>query len=122
MADEKMFTQDEVNQIVSKRLNAEQAKLQAQYETANRRLRVREELMRRGFDGNLADVLDISDDQTAQNNIDTMVNIMLRGKPPMAGVSRPSTGGMFSASGIYEAEGQRQSAKDIRSAMGLEKR
>ena len=47
MADEKMFTQEEVNQIVSKRLNAEQAKFQAQYETANRRLRVREELMRR---------------------------------------------------------------------------
>ena len=119
MADEKMFTQDEVNQIVSKRLNAEQAKLQAQYETANRRLRVREELMRRGFDGNLADVLDISDDQTAQNNIDTMVNIMLRGKPPKAGGVAL---GVFSASGIYEAEGQRQNAKDIRSAMGLEKR
>lgn len=122
MAEEKMFTQEDVNRIVSQRINAEQAKFQAQYETANRRLRVREDLMRRGFDGNLADVLDISDDETAENNVNTIVNIMLRGKPPMAGVSRPGTGGMFSASGIYEAEGQRQSAKDIRAAMGLEKR
>lgn len=116
MADEKMFTQEEVNQIVSKRINAEQAKFQAQYETANRRIRVREELMRRGFDGNLADVLDISDDQTAENSINTMVNIMLRGKAPSAGVA------VLGDAGTYEYEKQRQSAKDIRAAMGLGKR
>ena len=115
MADEKMFTQEEVNQIVSKRINAEQAKFQAQYETANRRLRVRENLMRRGFDGNLADVLDISDDETAENSVNTIVNIMLRGKAPAAGVSIGDTH-------AYEAEKQRQTAKGIRGAMGLEKR
>lgn len=116
MADEKMFTQEEVNQIVSKRLNAEQAKLQAQYETANRRLRVREDLMRRGFDGNLADVLDISDDETAENSVNTIVNIMLRGKAPAAG------GSIFGDAHAYEAEKRRQTAKGIRGAMGLEKR
>ena len=116
MAEEKTFTQEEVNQIVSRRLNAEQVKLQAQYETANRLLRVREELMRRGFDGNLADVLDISDDETATNSMNTMVNIMLRGKAPMAGGT--AIGNPYA----YEAEAKRQTAKDIRSAMGLEKR
>lgn len=114
MAEEKTFTQEDVNRIVSQRINAEQAKFQAQYETANRRLRVREDLMRRGFDGNLADVLDISDDETAENSVNTIVNIMLRGKAPAAGVSI--------ATHAYEAEKQRQTAKDIRGAMGLEKR
>ena len=115
MAEEKTFTQEDVNRIVSQRLNAEQAKLQAQYETANRRLRVRENIMRRGFDGNLADVLDISDDETAENSVNTIVNIMLRGKAPAAGVSIGDTH-------AYEAEKQRQTAKGIRGAMGLEKR
>ena len=116
MAEEKTFTQEDVNRIVSQRINAEQAKFQAQYETANRRLRVRENLMRRGFDGNLADVLDISDDETAENSVNTIVNIMLRGKAPAAGVS------IFGDTHAYEAEKQRQTAKGIRGAMGLEKR
>lgn len=74
MDNEKTFTQEEVSRIVSKRLKEERMKFEKEFQLKEIKLNARAQLIDNGLDGNLADVLNLSDEETAAHSIKTIID------------------------------------------------
>ncbi len=70
--DEKTFTQEEVNKIVSKRLSEERAKLEKEFAAKELNFNARAILKEKGLNPDLADVLKYEDEETLKKNIDLL--------------------------------------------------
>ena len=69
MENEKTFTQEEVNKIVSKRLTEERAKLEKEYTARALNDKARSILKEKGFNPDLANALKFDDEETLQQSI-----------------------------------------------------
>ena len=105
---EKTFTQEEVNAIVSKRLQQEREKYDKEFSAKSLKLQARATLIENGLSGDLVDALNLSDEETAKNSLDAILKFKATNRPQLAGMSyvpRRDSGGVH---------------KDgIRAAMGL---
>lgn len=110
----RMFSQEEVNRIISDRLSREREKLQSVGEDNARqqalkareaRLDCREYLDTQGFPADLLELLDCSDAETFKakvEQLDKLVQLPSRNRKPAPHFGRP-TGGITSSSGATEA-------------------
>jgi hypothetical protein len=78
MENEKTFTQEEVNKIVSKRLSEERAKLEKEFSAKALDEKARGILKEKGFNPDLANVLKYEDEETLTKSIE-----LLTGKEDM---------------------------------------
>lgn len=105
---EKTFTQEEVNAIVSKRLQQEREKYDKEFSAKSLKLQARATLIENGLSGDLVDALNLSDEETAKNSLDAILKLKATNRPQFAGMSyvpRRDSGGVHK--------------DDIRAAMGL---
>jgi len=70
--DEKTFTQEEVNKIVSKRLSEERAKLEKEFAAKELNFNARAILKEKGLNPDLADVLKYEDEETLNKSIELL--------------------------------------------------
>ena len=72
MENEKTFTQEEVNKIVSKRLSEERAKMEKEFSAKALHEKARGILKDKGFNPDLADVLNFNDEETLNKSIELL--------------------------------------------------
>lgn len=70
--DEKTFTQEEVNKIVSKRLSEERAKMEKEFSAKALHEKARGILKEKGYNPDLADVLNFNDEETLNKSIELL--------------------------------------------------
>ena len=70
--DEKTFTQEEVNKIVSKRLSEERAKMEKEFSAKMLNEKARGILKEKGFNPDLADALKFDDEETLKQSIELL--------------------------------------------------
>lgn len=104
---EKTFTQEEVNAIVSKRLQQEREKYDKEFSAKSLKLQARATLIENGLSGDLVDALNLSDEETAKNSLDAILKFKATTTRPIGSGYSPHGGG----SPVKK--------NDIRAAMGL---
>lgn len=72
MENEKMFTQEEVNKIVSGRLKEERAKLEKEYTARTLNDKARRILKEKGFNPDLANALKFDNEETLKQSIELL--------------------------------------------------
>ena len=122
MADERTFTQEEVNTIVQDRLAKEKAKyekqisdMQADVKRREKLLDARAKLEERGLPAELADLVRLEDDNAFNTSLELLERTYKQNQPAV-----PPDGGGTAARHNYEPMGGGYSKPDpIREAMGL---
>lgn len=119
----KTFTQDEVNHIITKRLNEERGKFQKEQDAAfadrekelksrEMRLFAREQLREKGLPDNFVDAINCSDEEAIKKSIE----ILEKSYTGNNGGETPKLHGMTPASSTRKPVG---AERTIRDAMGL---
>jgi hypothetical protein len=107
---EKTFTQEEVNNIVSKRIKEERDKLEKEYAAKDLEKEARAALEKAGFSPDLVSALNMTDRDTVMKNIELMSQGKAQQDETAPGVNYQPNGGMKPPD---------SEADKIRRAMGL---
>lgn len=110
MSDDKTFTQEEVNNIVSKRIKEERDKLEKEYAAKDLEKEARAALEKAGFSPDLVSALNMTDRDTVMKNIELMSQGRAQQEKTAPGARYEPNGGMTSPD---------SEADKIRRAMGL---
>ena len=112
---ERTFTQEEVNNIVQKRLKEERSKIEKEYEDRSFKLYVQETLQSKGLPSTLSDALDVSSKEAFERSLGVVVSLLDNKTENKQMPSRAGFGGSKESQKTVDPD------TSFRRAMGLEK-
>lgn len=113
-ANPKTFSQEDVNRIVSERLNKERDRMAADIKARELKVQLREEISKRGMNPRIAEILSIQDEKDITAKLDALQNIY-----PAKNDENTDNKGFIQVGSMLEPA-RPVSVDPIRRAMGLQ--